>query len=488
MLWGHSCLAIRNLATMASKHYDAIIVGSGQGGTPLAAAFAKAGRKTALVEKEHVGGCCVNEGCTPTKTMVASARVAYLTRRGPEYGVHSPAGEDGKVVVDMKRVRQRKRDIVTSFRGGSESRMKTSGVDVLMGEGSFKDAKTMDVNLGDGSQTTVTGDTFFLCTGERPAKAGIPGIESVDPARVLDSTSVQELGEVPSHLICIGGGVVGLEFSQLFRRLGAAVTVVQRSSQLLPREDPKVAECLLDILRQDGISVRLNTSPTNVKASSHPIELAIRQKDGVEETISGSHLLVAAGRVPNTDMLNLEAAGVETNKRGHVVCNDRLETNVPGIYALGDVKGPPAFTHVSYDDFRVLQKNVLEKASPPLTITNRIIPSVTYTDPQLGHVGLREHEVRAQFPQRKIQTATMPMEYVARALETNESRGMMKAVVDAETGEILGFTCLGTEGGEVMSMVQMAMMGGVKWERLRDAVWAHPSWAESLNNIWGTLK
>ena len=471
------------------KHYDAIIVGSGQGGTPLAAAYAKAGKKTALIEKADLGGCCVNVGCTPTKTMVASGRVAYLTRRAADYGVHTPGGHDGTITVDMTKVRQRKRDIVAQWRSGGESRTAAAGVEVLMGEGSFEEQKALLVKMKDGSEQQISGDTIYINTGERPAKPRLEGLEKLDPSRVLDSTSIQELGEVPKHLLILGGGYIGLEFGQLFRRLGAEVTIIQHSSQLLPREDPEIAASMLNILHEDGITVHLNASADRASSpSSDVIELTVKSKDGTEQTLSGSHLLSAAGRVPNTDMLNLKAAGVATNSRGYVIGNERLETNVPGIYVLGDAKGPPAFTHISYDDYRIVLANVLHKSATPLTTADRFVPYVCYTDPQMGHVGLHESEARAKFPGKKIQTAKMPMAYVARALETAEPRGLMKAVVDGETGKILGFSCLGLEGGEIMSIVQMAMMGGLKWEQLRDATFAHPALAESLNNLWGFLE
>jgi len=469
------------------KKFDALVIGSGQAGTPLAGALAKAGHRTALIEREYIGGCCVNVGCTPTKTMVASGRAAYLTRRGKDYGVHSPGGEDGKIAIDMVKVRQRKRDIVASFRGGNESRTAAAGVEVLMGEASFTGEKTLLVKLNNGSEATVSADLIFINTGERPASPKISGIETLDAKRVLDSTSIQELEEIPGHLLVIGGGYVGLEFAQLFRRLGADVTVIQRGKQLLPREDADVAECMLKILQEDGVMIHLDSSTTHL-AQSKTIDLTIRSKDGVEQTISGSHLLMAAGRVPNSDMLNLKTAGISTNKRGYIITNEKLETAATGIYALGDVKGPPAFTHISYDDFRIIRSNIIEKNATPSTITNRLIPYVVYTDPQLGHVGLHEAEARATFPDRDIGVASMPMAYVARALETDESRGMVKAVVDKKTGEILGFTCLGIEGGELMAVVQMAIMGKVRYQILQDAVWAHPSLAESLNNLWGFLK
>ena len=481
-----------------SSHYDALIIGSGQGGTPLASAFAKAGRKTALVESKHIGGCCINEGCTPTKALVASGRNAYMTRRGADFGVHTPGGKDGKIALDMLKVRQRKRDIVDSFRSGGESRTQAAGVEVLMGVAAFVDKKTMRVKLNVGEEKTITAEKIFINTGERPAKPRVENLESVASERVLDYISIQELGEVPEHLLILGGGYIGLEFGQLFRRFGAQVTIVQRSTQLLPREDPDIAECMLKILQEDGVKVLLNTSATRIDPlSSGDVEITIHTKGGNEQKLLGSHFLSAAGRTPNIDMLNLGAAGISTVKSGHIAVNSLLETSTPNIYALGDVKGPPAFTHISYDGFRVLQHNLLTSSSSsgatsspakPLTTENRIVPYVVYTDPQLGHVGLHEHEARIQFPQRSIKVAKMPMEYVARALECEETRGMMKAVVDGESGEILGFTCLGLEGGEIMAVVQMAMMGKVPWQKLRDAVWAHPSLAESLNNIWGFLE
>ncbi|OIW33518.1 FAD/NAD(P)-binding domain-containing protein [Coniochaeta ligniaria NRRL 30616] len=488
---------------MSPTHYDALVLGSGQAGTPLAKAFAAAGRKVALVDRAHVGGTCVNEGCTPTKTMIASGRVAYLARRAwDDYGV-GDAG--GKVRVDMAKIRQRKRDIVDQFRGGSEGRLDKAGVDIIRGEGRFVAGKerTLLVKMAEGGEEReVSADLVFINVGEGPSRPQIPGLKHIDPKRVLDSTSIMELDEVPRHLVVLGGGYIGLEFGQLFRRLGAQVTIVQRGKQLVPREDEDIAGALLGILAEDGILVHLSASPTSFKSNNlpngqpselEPFTLNINRKSGQEFDIQGTHILLATGRIPMTANLNLDAVGIKTTPKGHIVVNDKFETGAPGIYALGDVHGGPAFTHISYDDYRIIRANLLPgqtpSTTPPLhtsaaSKSRNLTPYVVYTDPQLGHVGLHARDLAG----RRIKTAAMPMSYVARALETDETRGVMKATVDAETGEILGFTCLGVEGGEIMAVVQTAMMGGLKWWDLEAAVWAHPSLAESLNNLWGFLE
>ena len=460
---------------MTTEQYDCLILGSGQAGGPLATALANAGRKTALIERAHVGGTCINEGCTPTKTMVASARVAYLARRGADYGVGT-----GAVTVDMQRVRQRKRDIVTSFRGGSERRIEAApNLDLIYGEARFTGPKTVQVTLNAGATRELMADTIFINTGERPATPTVPGL---DPARTLNSTSIMELDAVPAHLLVIGGGYVGLEFAQMFRRFGSQVTIIQRDKQLLGREDADVAEAVARILAEDGIEILLNSAPTQATTTGDGITLHVKTPDG-ERDLTGSHVLVAAGRVPNTEALNLAAAGVATDGRGYIQVNERLETNAPGIYALGDVKGPPAFTHISYDDFRIIRTNLLEHGAT--TTTGRLVPYTVFIDPQLGRVGLGEDEARAQG--RNIKVASMPMSWVARADEVAESRGFMKAVVDAETRQILGCAVLGIEGGELMAMMQIAIMGRVPYTVLRDAVFAHPTLAESLNNLFGML-
>ncbi len=459
------------------QHYDAVVIGSGQGGNPLAGALAGAGHKTAVIEREHVGGTCINEGCTPTKTMVASARVAYLDRRSADYGVRN-----GPVTVDMVEVRRRKRDIVETFRSGNEQRLEDAeNLDLIRGEARFTGPKELEVRLDDGESAQLTAENIFINVGARPG--GVP-VDGLDAVPTLDSTTVMELDEVPERLLVLGGGYVGLEFAQMFRRFGSEVTVVQRGPQLLSREDADVAEAVAEILRQDGVEVLVNTEAQSVRQDeSGGIRLTVNEADG-ERTLSGSHLLVAAGRPPNTDLLNLEAAGVEMDKRGLVKVNERLETNVPGVYALGDVKGGPAFTHVSYNDYQVIEANLLNGGDA--TIAGRLVPYTVFMDPQLGRVGLSEAEAREQG--RDFRVASMPMGHVARALEMGESRGMMKAVVDGGTGEILGCAILGIEGGEIMAMIQIAMMGKLPYTALRDGMFAHPTLAESLNSLFATVE
>ena len=456
----------------ADEKYKAIVIGSGQGGTPLCQALANAGWRTALVEREHVGGTCINEGCTPTKTMVASGRVAYLARRGADYGVRT-----GALRIDMKRVRKRKRDIVNLFRGGQQKRVEsTKNLDLIFGEASFVSAKSIEVKDKKGSTRTLSAEYFFVNAGCRPSA---PPIDGLSHAPYLNSTSIMELGEVPKHLVVIGGGYIGLEFGQLFRRLGSQVTIITSGGQLLDHEDEDVADEVAKILQQDGIKILFNVKDEHVKCTGKQIVVKATTAKSAR-TIKYSHLLVAAGRKPNTDALRPSAAGIAIDLHGYIKVNDRLETNVANIYAIGDIKGGPAFTHISYDDFRVLRTNVLEKGGA--TIAGRLLPYTVFIDPQLGRVGMTEAEARATG--RKIRVAKMAMTSVARALEIDESRGFMKAIVDAETNQILGAAVLGVEGGEVMSQIEIAMMGKLPFMALRDGIFAHPTLSEALNNLF----
>ncbi|MFQ6673158.1 MAG: mercuric reductase [Fidelibacterota bacterium] len=456
-----------------SEHYDAIVIGTGQGGNPLSLALGKAGWKTAVIEREHVGGTCVNVGCTPTKTMVASARVAHLARRAADYGVRT-----SPVEVDIVKVRQRKRDIVHDFSSGSKWRLEnTDGVHLVMGEASFTGPRSIEVREDDGTVRQLEGDSIFINVGCGPGKPDIAGLDSVPH---LDSTSIMELSEVPDHLLVVGGGYIGLEFGQMFRRFGARVTIVQRGKQLLSKEDPDVAEEVVHILRGEGVGVWLSSQPRAVGIQGNGSIFLTIQTAEKEVTLEGSHLLVAAGRVPRSDALNLEAAGVKTDGRGYIQVNNRLETNVEGIYALGDVKGGPMFTHISYDDFRLLRTNLLEGGD--VTTDGRLVPYTVFMDPELGRVGLTEQEARAQG--YRVRVAKLPMTGVARALETDETLGFMKAVVDADTNQILGCAMLGVEGGELMCMVEIAMMGKLPYTVLKDAIFAHPTRGEALNNLF----
>ena len=457
------------------EHYDAVIVGAGQGGGPLASALAQAGRRTALIEREHIGGTCINVGCTPTKTMIASARVAHLARRAADYGV-----EALRVSVDMAAVRQRKRSIVESFRLSSEKRIEeTPGLDLIRGEAHFTGPRELSIDLP-GHRRELAADQIVLDVGTRPSPPSLSGLETV---HVLNSTSIMELDVIPDHLLVLGGGYVGLEFGQMFRRFGSRVTVVQRGTRLLAREDDDVADAIAGILREDGIDMLLESEACAVEPSSDGgIRLTIHGSNG-EDQRAGSHLLVAVGRVPNTDRLALDKTGVLTDEKGFIPVDERLATNVPGIYAIGDVTGGPAFTHISYDDFRILRTNLIDGGDA--RTTGRLVPYTVFIDPQLGRVGLSETEAREQG--RAIRVATMPMSDVARAIEVGEMRGFLKAVIDAENDQILGFAALGLEGGETMAAVQIAMMGKLPYTALRDGIFAHPTLAESLNTLFAAL-
>ena len=455
-----------------SQQYDAVVIGSGQGGTPLSAALARAGMRTALVERKHIGGTCINEGCTPTKTMVASGRVAYLARRAADYGVQA-----GPIRIDMAKVRQRKRGIVDEFRNSTQAKLeKTANLELIFGEASFSGPKEIAVQLQDGGQRAISAKYVFINAGTRASRPDVAGLENVP---FLDNISIMELDAVPEHLLILGGGYIALEFGQLFRRFGSRVTIVQAGGQLLTHEDADVAEEITKILTEDGIEIFLNANATRVGRTGSNIELNVQLKGGTTKLV-GTHLLVATGRMPNSDTLNLDAASIQTGEHGIIQVNDRLETTAEGVFALGDIKGGPAFTHISYDDFRIIRANLIEKKNA--STKDRQVPYTLFIDPQLGRVGLTETEARAQG--RKIRVAKLPMSHVARALEVDETRGFMKAVVDAESKQILGAAILGIEGGEVMSAVEIAMMGKLPYTALRDGTFAHPTLTESLNNLF----
>ena len=460
------------------EEYDAIVIGASKSAVFLSPALVQAGWRTALIEREYLGGVCVNVGCTPTKTMIASARVAQFARRAAEYGVHS-----GPVTVDLVAVRQRKCDLVSlvsAFPAGMIEQ--TQGLDLVMGEASFIDSKSVEVRLNDGGVRQLAADRIFINTGARPSKPPIPGLDSVP---TLDSTSIMELDTLPEHLLVLGGGYVGLEFSQMFRRFGSRLTIVQRREQLLTREDPDVAEEVVNILREDGIEVLLDAECIRVgQTSDGDVRLTLKTPQG-EQLLSGSHLLVATGRVPNTEGLNLEAAGIRTNDRGLIEVNERLETSVSGIHAFGDVTPGPAHTHRAFDDMRILRTNLIMGGDR--TTTGRLVPYTVFIDPQLGRIGLTETEARAQG--RNIRVAKVAMNYPlpTRASELGETRGFMKAVIDADTSQILGAAILAVEGGEMMSVLQVAMMGKLPYTAIRDGIFTHPTLAEMLSDLFTFL-
>ncbi len=460
------------------EQLDAIIIGTGQGGKPLAGALAEAGWTAANIDKaDRVGGTCVVTGCTPTKTMVASARVAHLARRAADYGVRT-----GPVRVDMAAVRKRKRDIVDSWSSGSRKGMERhKTLELVMGHARFSGAGEVTVETHGGGTRVLASRHIFINVGTRPGKPPVLGLDRVG---ALDNESVMELDEVPEHLIVIGGGFIGLEFSQMFRRFGSRVTVLEAQPHCLPREDEDMAQAIRQVLEEDGNEILCGSAVEGVeRGPDGHVTVTASRRDGPRRLV-GSHVLVAAGRIPNGDTLDPAKAGLEVDERGYIKVNDRLETNVPGIFALGDVNGGPPFTHVSYDDFRILKTNILDGGHA--TTKDRLVPYTLFIDPQLGRVGLTERQAREQG--YDVRVATLPMSRVARAIEMDETRGVMKAVVDGKTGRILGAAILGIEGGEIATVIQVAMMAGLPYTALKDGVFSHPTLSESLNNLFMALE
>jgi len=459
------------------KQYDAIVIGAGQAGGPLAKKLALAGKKTALIEKRWIGGTCVNDGCTPTKTMVASARMAYLAGKSAELGVNIKGYS-----VDLKKIKKRKDAIVHQFRNGSQKGLEaTKNLDVIFGEATFTGEKTIAVKLKSGRTKEFAAELFFINSG---AQTVIPDIEGLAEIDYLTSTTILDLDEVPEHLLVIGGNYIGLEFGQMFRRFGSKVTVVERSARIVSREDEDVSEELDKILKAEDIIICTGAVTTGFKQKKAGKITATVKIGDKEQVIKCSHVLIAVGRTPQTALLNLPATGVETDERGAIKTDDKLETNVKGVYALGDVKGGPAFTHISYNDYTIVYRNLVEGQN--LTIKDRPVPYTMFTDPQLGCIGL--NETAAKKEGIKFKVAKLPMAYVARAIETGDTRGFMKAIVDPDSKKILGATILGPEGGETMTILQMAMAGGITYEEIRYFVFAHPLFAESLNNLFMALE
>ncbi|HTK19188.1 MAG TPA: mercuric reductase [Mucilaginibacter sp.] len=459
------------------KTFDAIVIGSGQAGGPLAKKLALSGKKTALIERRYVGGTCVNDGCTPTKTWVASAKAAYVASKSHDLGVDIKSFK-----VNMGQIQKRKDDVVSLFRNGSQKGLEaTNGLSLIFGEATFTNTKTISVKLNNGKVEQMNADLIFMNTGCRPI---IPEIEGLKDINYLTSISILELTKTPEQLLVIGGNYIGLEFGQMFRRFGSKVTVLEKSARIVSREDEDVSKELTSILEAEKIKIFTNSEAVKFReAGKGNISVTIKTGDK-EHKVKCSHVLIAIGRAPNTEVLKLEKTGVETDARGFIKVNDKLETNVGGIYALGDVKGGPAFTHISYNDFTIIYRNLVKGEN--LSIKDRLVPYCMFTDPQLGRVGLDEAQAKKQG--LKVKVAKLPMAHVARAIETGDTRGFMKAIVDPKTKKILGATVLGQEGGEIMTILQMAIEGGITYEQIRYFVFAHPLYAESLNNLFITIE
>jgi len=455
--------------------FDAIIIGSGQGGTPLAIELAKSGKKVALVERWHVGGSCVNIACTPTKTMVASAKVAHIVNKAKDYGINSKLES-----IDFSRIVQRKKEVVESFREGLQKQLlSTRGLTLIEGEARFIGKKLLKVSMNTGGQLPVQADLIIINSGASPSRPPIDGLET---STYFNSTSIMESDELPRHLLIIGGGYIGLEFGQMFKRLGSKVTIIQLDKQLLPNEDEDIAEEVAKILREEGIEILCNTRTIKVEAPGEKRIVLTVVKDEKEQTVEGSHLLVATGRVPNSANLNLESTGIKTDKHGFIPVNEYLETEVPGIYAIGDVNGEPQFTHISYDDYRILSKNILQNGND--STSGRQLPYTVFIDPQLGRIGLTEKAAKEGGYDYKV--FKMPMSWVARAIETGETEGIMKAIVNSKNNQILGAAILGLEGGEIMAILQITMLAGLPYTVLRDGIFSHPSISEALNILFDT--
>jgi pyruvate/2-oxoglutarate dehydrogenase complex dihydrolipoamide dehydrogenase (E3) component len=454
------------------EKYDLITIGAGQAGLPLSDAFALAGKKTALIEENYVGGTCVNAGCAPTKTMIASAEIAYLARRAADFGV-----QVGEVSVNLENIRSRKQKVVENFRDRSRCRVLESGVNLFYGHASFSGPKSVLVKLHDGEEMQLAADTIAINSGGRPR---LPHLDGLDQIPYLNSTTVMELKETPEHLLILGGGYEALEFGQMFQRFGSRVTILEGGPKLLLREDSDVSEAILQILRDDGIEVLLNVHCLGVeKLPNGWLSLRVKNPQG-ERVVSGSHFLIVIGLVPNSDHLNLQAAGVRVDPYGCITTNERLETNVPGVYALGDVNGGPAFTHIAHSDFRIMRTNLLDGGNA--TTKERPVPYTVFIDPQLGRIGLTEHEARAQG--MKYRLYKISMRNIGRAIHLDRSRGFIKALVDEESRQIIGAAVLGVNGGELMAMIEIAMLGNLPYTTLRDGIFAHPTLAGFFNQLF----
>jgi pyruvate/2-oxoglutarate dehydrogenase complex dihydrolipoamide dehydrogenase (E3) component len=452
--------------------YDAIVIGAGQGGKPLALSFAKLGWKVAYIEKKWLGGTCINTGCTPTKTMIMSAQVAHYARDAARWGVRSSS-----VSVDMAAVIKRKRDIVLNYRKGNEDKVATAGPNLYFvhAHATFTGPHTVEAG-----GEILESEKIFIDTGTRPA---VPKIEGLDSVPYFTNESLMEFESLPEHLIVLGGGYIGMEFGQMYQRFGSKVTVIQRDKQILPSEDEDIATTLQKALEGEGVEFRLGATAKRVAKRGDGIDVTV-SVNGKDEVISGSHLLVATGRTPNTDRMGLDKAGVELDRHGFVQVNGRMETSVPGVWALGDVKGGPAFTHISYNDYQMLYANIIDGKN--CSIINRFLPYAVFTDPELGRVGITERQARASG--KKFKMGTYPVAYVSRAVERGETAGLMKVIVDAEDDCVLGAAVLGVSGGEVIQILGTLILTKSPYTTLKEVVYIHPTMAEGFWSLLDEVK
>ena len=456
------------------ERVDVLVLGSGEGGKYLAWHMAKAGHRTVVVERRWIGGSCPNVNCLPSKSEVWSAKIATLVKHAAEFGMVT-----GSAVVDMVRVRERKRHMVDGLIAMHLERYKASGAELVMGTGRFVASKTLEVRLNDGGTRVLSGDRVFLDVGTH---ATIPPIPDLAAAAPLTHIEALELDRVPPYLIVLGGGYVGLELAQTYRRFGSRVTIVEQGPRLAGREDPDVADAIARIFSDEGIEVLVAAETRRVKGrSGQGVSVTVRTAQG-DRTIEGSDILVAAGRTPNTAAIGLDKAGIELDAHGYVAVNDRLETSAPEVWALGDCAGSPQFTHVSFDDFRVIRDNL---AGAYRSTRDRLVPFCMFTDPPLARVGLSEAEAHRRGI--GVRVAKLPMSAVLRTWTISESGGFMKALVDSHGDRILGFTMLGPEAGEVVAAVQTAMLAGLPYTGLRDAILTHPTMAEGLTTLFASV-
>lgn len=456
------------------EHVDNLIIGSGEGGKYLAWHLAKAGERTVVVERRWIGGSCPNINCLPSKNEIWSAGIASVVRRAEEFGVRT-----GPVSVDMPAVLKRKREMVQGLIEMHLDRYRESGARLVMGEAVCVGPRTIEVTLNEGGTQRFTTDRLFLNVGSHPAIPPIPGLAE---SRPLTNIEALELDRIPPHLLVIGGGYVGLELGQAYRRFGSEVAIIEQGSQLLGREDADVAEEMRGILEDEGIVVRLEAEVLSVEGvSGENVRARIRTPNG-EEVVTGSDVLVAAGRSPNTEGLGLEAAGVELDERGYIRVDEKLRTSADGVWAIGECAGSPHFTHVSLDDFRVIRDNL---AGQERSTTDRLVPYCIFTDPPMARVGLSEEEARRDGV--SVRVANMPTAAVLRTRTSSQRTGLMKALVAADDDRILGFTMIGQDAGEVMATVQTAMLAGLPYTTLRDAIYTHPTMTEGLNALFGEV-